>query len=73
VFGNVVLRKIIGLKRDEMTWEWKRLEKGELKGPCSMELFADSISETVLETDIHKHSHRGPRVHAVLLYYIIYW
>jgi PAS domain-containing protein len=30
VFENRVLRKIFGLKRDEMTGEWKRLRNEEL-------------------------------------------
>jgi hypothetical protein len=68
----MVLRKIIALKRDEVTGEWKRLLNGELKGLCSKELFADSINEIIQVTDIHKHLHRGPRVYAVLLCYIIY-
>jgi len=44
VFGNMVLRKIIGLKRDEMTGEWKTLQNGELKELCSRELFVNSIN-----------------------------
>jgi hypothetical protein len=30
VFGNGVLRKIFGLKRDEVTVEWRRQHKEEL-------------------------------------------
>ena len=72
VFGNRVLRKIIRLKRDEVTGEWKRLHNGVRKGLCLRELFADRINETIQVTDNHKRLHRGPRVHGVLLYYIIY-
>ena len=32
----------------------------------------DGINETIEVTDSHRHLHRGPRVHAVLFYYIIY-
>jgi len=53
VFGNMVLWKIIGLKGDEMTGEWERLQNGELKGLCSKELFADIINETIQVTDNH--------------------
>jgi len=30
VFENRVLRKIFGPKRDEVTWEWRRLHNVEL-------------------------------------------
>jgi hypothetical protein len=30
VFENVVLRKVFGHKRDELTGEWRRLRKEEL-------------------------------------------
>jgi hypothetical protein len=30
VFGNRVLRKIFGLKRDEVTGEWRKLHNEEL-------------------------------------------
>jgi hypothetical protein len=30
VFENMVLRRIIGLKRDEVTGEWRKLHKEEL-------------------------------------------
>jgi hypothetical protein len=30
VFENTVLRRIFGLKREEVTWEWRRLHNGEL-------------------------------------------
>jgi hypothetical protein len=30
VFENIVLRKIFGPKKDEVTWEWRRLRKEEL-------------------------------------------
>jgi hypothetical protein len=30
VFGNRVLRKIFGPKRDEVTGEWRKLHNGEL-------------------------------------------
>jgi hypothetical protein len=31
VFGNSVLRRIFGPKRDEVTGEWKKLHNEELK------------------------------------------
>jgi hypothetical protein len=34
VFENRVLRRIFGLKRDEVTGEWKRLHNEELYGLC---------------------------------------
>jgi hypothetical protein len=30
VFENMVLRRIFGPRRDEVTWEWRRLRNGEL-------------------------------------------
>jgi hypothetical protein len=30
VFENRVLRRIFGPKRDEVTWEWRKLHSGEL-------------------------------------------
>jgi hypothetical protein len=30
VFKNKVLRRIFGPKRDEVTWEWRKLHKKEL-------------------------------------------
>ena len=30
VFENRVLRRIFGLKRDEVTWEWRKLHNEEL-------------------------------------------
>ena len=30
VFENVVLRRIFGPRRDEVTWEWRRLQNKEL-------------------------------------------
>ena len=30
VFENRVLRRIFGPKRDEVTWEWRKLHNGEL-------------------------------------------
>jgi len=30
VFENRVLRKIFGLKRNEVTWEWRKLHNEEL-------------------------------------------
>jgi len=30
VFENMVLRRIFGPRRDEVTWEWKRLHNEEL-------------------------------------------
>jgi len=30
LFGNMVLRRILGPKRDEVTWEWKRLHNEKL-------------------------------------------
>jgi hypothetical protein len=35
VFENRVLRKIFGPKRDEVTWEWRKLHSGELHNLCS--------------------------------------
>jgi hypothetical protein len=37
VFENRVLRRIFGLKRDEMTREWRKLHNKEL---CDLYLFA---------------------------------
>jgi hypothetical protein len=31
VFGNRVLRRIFGLKRDEVTTEWRKLHNEELR------------------------------------------
>ena len=30
VFGNRVLRRVFELKRDEVTWEWRKLHNEEL-------------------------------------------
>jgi hypothetical protein len=35
VFGNRVLRRIFGPKRDEATGEWRRLHNEELNDLCS--------------------------------------
>jgi hypothetical protein len=35
VFKNRVLRRIFGLKRDEVTGEWRRLSNEELNDLCS--------------------------------------
>jgi hypothetical protein len=35
VFGNRVLRRIFGPKRDEVTGEWRKLHNGELHDLCS--------------------------------------
>jgi hypothetical protein len=35
VSGNRVLRRIFGLKRDEMTGEWRKLHNEELRDFCS--------------------------------------
>jgi hypothetical protein len=35
VFGNRVLRKIFGPKRDEVTGEWSKLHNEELNDPYS--------------------------------------
>jgi hypothetical protein len=35
VFENRVLRRIFGLKRDEVTREWRKLHNGELHNLCS--------------------------------------
>jgi hypothetical protein len=36
VFENLVLRRIFGPKRDEVTGEWRRLHNKELYGLCSL-------------------------------------
>ena len=35
VFENMVLRRIFGPKRDEVTGEWRKLHNEELHDPCS--------------------------------------
>jgi hypothetical protein len=35
VFGNRVLRKIFGPKRDEVKWEWSKVRNEELSDLCS--------------------------------------
>jgi len=35
VFENMVLRRIFGPKRDEVTWEWRRLHNEKLNDLCS--------------------------------------
>ena len=35
VFENMVLRRIFGPRRDEVTGEWRRLHNEELNGPYS--------------------------------------
>jgi hypothetical protein len=32
VYGNRVLRRIFGNKRDNITWEWRKLHSEELNG-----------------------------------------
>jgi hypothetical protein len=34
MFEKMVLRKILGPKRDEITWEWRKLNNEELSTPC---------------------------------------
>jgi len=34
VFDNMVLRRIIGLKRNEVTWEWRKLHNEVLNDLC---------------------------------------
>jgi hypothetical protein len=36
VFENMVLRKLLGSKRDKVMGEWKRLHNKELYGLCSL-------------------------------------
>jgi hypothetical protein len=36
VFDNRVLRRVFGLKRDEVTWEWRKLHKEELSDLYSL-------------------------------------
>jgi len=36
VFGNRVLRKVFGPKRDELTGEWRKLHNEELNDLCSL-------------------------------------
>jgi hypothetical protein len=36
VFENTVLRRIFGPKRDEVTGEWRKLHKEELRDLCSL-------------------------------------
>jgi hypothetical protein len=36
VFENRVLRRVFGAKRDEVTWEWRRLHNEELNDRYSV-------------------------------------
>ena len=36
VFQNRVLRRVFGSKRDEITWEWRKLHNEELSGLYSL-------------------------------------
>jgi len=36
VFENRVLRRILGPKRDEVTWEWRKLHIEEFNDPYSL-------------------------------------
>ena len=38
VFENRVLRRILGLKRDEVTGEWRKLHNEELNDLCSLSI-----------------------------------
>jgi hypothetical protein len=39
VFENRVLRRIFGLRRDEVTGEWRKLLYGEFNDLCSSPIF----------------------------------
>jgi len=40
VFENRVLRRIFGPRRDEVTWEWRKLHNEERNDPyCSPNIF----------------------------------
>jgi hypothetical protein len=44
VFENRVLRRIFGPKRDDVTWEWKKLHNKELNNLYSSPSFAGVIT-----------------------------
>jgi len=44
VFGNRVLRKIFGPKRDEVTREWSKVQNNELSGMCSTPNFVRELT-----------------------------
>jgi len=46
VFENMVLRRIFGPRRDEVTWEWRRLHNEELNDLyCSQYCAGDKIDK----------------------------
>jgi len=61
VFENMVLRRIFGSKRDEVTGEWRKLHSDKLSDLCSSPSIVRVIKSRIMRWAGHVARMRGER------------
>ena len=54
VFENRMLRRVFGPKRDEVTGEWRKLHKEELRDLYSLPIIARPVAGNIVGALYHK-------------------